>query len=109
MRIAKPLHKTCSYDGYMGYGTSRPMTVRRWKPCAELQPFVEAYSLREAGFATRQTYVPLPARRDCFLEFYLQDRYRIVTVATGAEHWAPRCVLVGPSTHRIADLKLSGS
>lgn len=87
----------------------RPMTVRRWKPCAELQPFVEAYSVREAGFGTRQAYVPLPARRDCFLEFYLQDRYRIVTVATGAEHWAPRCVLVGPSTQRTADLKLSGS
>ncbi len=85
------------------------MTVRRWRPCAELRPFVEAYGLREAGFGTRQAYVPLPARRDCFLEFYLQDRYRIVTVATGAEHWAPRCVLVGPSTHRTADLKLSGS
>ena len=93
----------------MGLPVLRPMTVRRWRPCAELRPFVEAYSVREAGFGTSQAYVPLPARRDCFLEFYLQDRYRIVTVATGAEHWAPRCVLVGPSTHRIADLKLSGS
>jgi AraC-like DNA-binding protein len=53
--------------------------------------------------------VPLPARRDCFLEFYLQGRYRIVTVATATEHWAPRCVLVGPTTHRQEDLKLSGS
>ena len=70
---------------------------------------MEAYGVREAAFGTRQAYVPLPARRDCFLEFYLQERYRIVTVATGAEHWAPRCVLVGPSTHRTADLKLSGS
>ena len=93
----------------MGSTTGRPMMVRRWKPCAELRPFVEAYSIREAGFGTRQAYVPLPARRDCFLEFYLQDRYRIVTVATGAEHWAPRCVLVGPSTRRMVDLKLSGS
>jgi AraC-like DNA-binding protein len=93
----------------MGLTIGRPMTVRRWKPCAELRLFVEAYSIREAGFGTRQTYVPLPARRDFFLEFYLQDRYRIVTVATGAEHWAPRCVLVGPSTQRISDLKLTGS
>jgi AraC-like DNA-binding protein len=31
------------------------------------------------------------------------------TVATGAEHWAPRSVLVGPSTQRREDLKLSGS
>jgi AraC-like DNA-binding protein len=83
--------------------------MRRWKPCAELQPLVEAYSIREAGFGTRQAYVPLPARRDFFLEFYLQDRYRIVTVATGSEHWAPRCVLVGPSTRRTADLKLTGA
>jgi AraC-like DNA-binding protein len=88
---------------------ARPMTVRRWAPCAELRPFVEAYSIREAGLGRMQAYVPLPARRDCFLEFYLQDRYRIVTVATGAEHWAPRCVLVGPSTKRTTDLRLSGS
>jgi len=92
----------------MGSLIVRPMTVRRWKPCAELRPFVEAYSVREAGFGTQQVYVPLPARRDCFLEFYLQGRYRIVTVATGFEHWAPRCVLVGPSTQRREDLKLSG-
>jgi AraC-like DNA-binding protein len=93
----------------MGFLNGKPMTVRRWKPCPELRPFVEAYGIREAGFGTSQAYVPLPARRDCFLEFYLEDRYRIVTVATGAEYWAPRCVLVGPSTHRMADLKLSGS
>ena len=93
----------------MGSMTVQPMTVRRWKPCVELRPFVEAYGVREAEFATKQVHVPLPARRDCFLEFYLQDRYRIVTVATGAEYWAPRCVLVGPSTQRREDLKLSGS
>ena len=86
----------------------RPMTARRWKPRVELRPFVEAYGVREASFGLKQAYVPLPARRDCFLEFYLEGLYRIVTVATGAEHWAPRCVLVGPSTQRREDLKLSG-
>ena len=85
------------------------MTVRMWRPRVELRPFVETYGVREAGFGARQAYVPLPARRDCFLEFYLQGRYRIVTVATGAAHWAPACVLVGPSTHRQEDLMLSGS
>jgi hypothetical protein len=89
--------------------TVRPMTAQRWKPCEELRPFVEAYGIREARLGLGQAYIPLPARRDCFLEFYLQDRYRVVTVATGAEHWAPRCVLVGPSTQRLADLRLSGS
>src|SRR5579875_206949 len=86
----------------------QPMTVRKWTPRAELRPFVEAYGIRQAGFGTGQAYVPLPARRDCFLEFYLQGRYRVVAVATGAEHWAPRCVLVGPSTQRREDLRLSG-
>ena len=93
----------------MGSLMVHPMTMRRWNPCVKLRPFVEGYGIREAGLGTEQAYVPLPARRDCFLEFYLQGRYRIVTVATGAEHWAPRCVLVGPSTHRREDLKLSGS
>jgi AraC-like DNA-binding protein len=86
-----------------------PMMVRRWKACVALQPFVEAYSVRTVEFGARQAYIPLPARRDCFLEFYLRGRYRVVTVATGAEDWAPRCVLVGPSTRRREDLKLSGS
>jgi AraC-like DNA-binding protein len=89
--------------------TPRPMNVRRWKSCVELRPFVEAFCIREAHLGSRQAYVPLPARRDCFLEFYLQGRYRVVTVANGAEHWAPGCVLVGPSTQRREDLKLSGT
>ena len=89
--------------------TVQPMTARRWRPCIELRPFVEAYDVREAALGAKQAYVPLPARRDCFLEFYLQGRYRIVTVGTGSEHWAPRCVLVGPSTQRREDLKLSGT
>ena len=87
----------------------KPMTMRRWKPCVELRPFVEAYGVREADFGIEQASVPLPARRDCCLEFSLQGRYRVVTVATGAEHWAPRSVLVGPSTQRREDLRLSGS
>jgi hypothetical protein len=62
------------------------MMVRRWKPCADLRQYVEAQGFREAAFGAKQTYVPLPARRDCFLEFYLQGRYRVVTVARGIEH-----------------------
>ena len=93
----------------MGSATVQPMIARRWKPCDELRPFVDAYGVREAGLGTEQVYVPLHARRDFFLEFYLRGRYRIVTVANGAEHWAPHCVLVGPSTQRREDLKLSGS
>ena len=98
----------------LGIGAWALVWCDRWRcgdggPCVELRPFVEAYSAREVEFEMRHAYVPLPARRDCFLEFYLQGRYRVLTVATGAEHWAPRCLLVGPSTQRREDLKLSGS
>jgi AraC-like DNA-binding protein len=93
----------------MGSIAVQPMTARRWRPSVELRPFVEAYGVREATLGAKQAYVPLPARRDCFLEFYLQGRYRIVTVASGSEHWAPRSVLVGPSTQRREDLKLTGT
>jgi AraC-like DNA-binding protein len=55
-----------------------------------------------------RTYNPLPARSDCFLQFYLADRYQVVTVATGTVHRAPRCVLVGPHRQRREDLVSQG-
>ncbi len=84
------------------------MTVRRWKPCRELAPFVETFGVREAGFGGAALRLALPARRDCFLEFYFADRYRVANVSTGAVHVAPRCVLVGPHTERREDLILAG-
>ena len=66
----------------MGSTTVRPMVVQRWNPCVALRPYVEAFGVREAEFGSRQAYVPLPARRDCFLEFYLQGRYRVKTITT---------------------------
>jgi len=69
---------------------------------------VEEYVLREDRLGQTQIYNPLPARADCFLQFYLADRYRVVTVASGAVHLAPRCVLVGPHTRRREDLVWTG-
>ncbi len=81
---------------------------RSWRPCAALAAFVEEYSLREDWLGGAQIYNPLPARGDCFLQFYLADRYRVVTVASGEVHSAPRCVLVGPHVRRREDLIWTG-
>jgi AraC-like DNA-binding protein len=69
---------------------------------------VEEYGLREDRLGVEQIYNPLPARADCFLQFYLAERYRVVTVRSGAVHLAPRCVLVGPHTRRREDLVWTG-
>jgi AraC-like DNA-binding protein len=69
---------------------------------------VEEYSLREDWLGAAQIYNPLPARGDCFLQFYLADRYRVVTVESGEVHSAPRCVLVGPHVRRREDLIWTG-
>ncbi len=85
------------------------MTLQRMKPSPALAPFVEQYGIRSAALGCRELHTPLPARADCFLEFYLADCYRIVNVASGAVHRAPRLVLVGPHTRRLEDLLLSGT
>jgi AraC-like DNA-binding protein len=84
------------------------MDHRRWTPCDALTPFVEEYGLREDWLGKELIYNPLPARSDCFLQFYLADRYRVVTVADGTVHLAPQCVLVGPHTRRREDLIWTG-
>ncbi len=86
----------------------RPTASWSRKPCAVLAPFVEEYGLREDRLGAEQIYNPLPARADCFLQFYLADRYRVVTVGSGGVHLAPRCVLVGPHTLRREDLVWTG-
>jgi AraC-like DNA-binding protein len=84
------------------------MRIETWKTSTALAPYVSSYGVREASLGDRRIHVPLPARLDCFLEFYMEDRYKIVTVATGTVHRAPRLVLVGPQTRRREDLLLSG-
>ena len=85
------------------------MCVQRLRPSPALAPFVEQYGLRDARLGASPIYTPLPARSDCFLEFYLADRYHIVDVASGAIHRAPRASLIGPHTRRIEDLLLTGT
>ena len=85
------------------------MTVQRLQPLPLLAPYIQHFGLREARLGDARIYLPLPARSDCFLEIYLADEYRIINVASGAIHRAPRLSLVGPHTRRREDLLLSGS
>jgi len=85
------------------------MRVRLVKPIPALAPFIQHFGFREANLGAFEYRHPLPARKDCFLEFYFSDRYRILNVASGAIHRAPRRVLVGPHTRRREDLLHTGS
>ncbi len=89
-------------------GILQPMRERTWAPGVALAAFVESCSLREDWLGGVEIYNPLPARADCFLQIYIEDRYKVVTVASGALHRAPRCVLVGPHTRRREDLIWTG-
>jgi len=90
-------------------GPESAMRVRSWRPIPALRSFVDHFAIREAALGTTQIYMPLPARNDCFLEFYLEDRFRVVNVASGAMHYAPRVVLVGPHARRREDLIHTGT
>jgi AraC-like DNA-binding protein len=85
------------------------MRLRSWKPAAALRQFVSHFAVREASLGSAQIYHPLPARNDCFLEFYLEDPFHVVNVASRAIHQAPRMVLVGPHTKRREDLIHTGT
>lgn len=85
------------------------MGVQTAKPSMPLQPWVQRYALRAAHVPHGWVHFPLPARSDCFLEFYLRDRYQIVMVETGAMHESPAAVVVGPHTQRLEDLLYTGT
>jgi AraC-like DNA-binding protein len=88
---------------------SSGMTVFSMRPSPALAPYVHHFGLRVASLGVEHLYTALPARSDCFLEFYLADRYQIVDVSTRAVHRSPRVALVGPHTRRREDLILSGT
>jgi AraC-like DNA-binding protein len=85
------------------------MQLRSWRPIARLRTFVDHFAIRTASMGSNQKYHPLPARNDCFLEFYLEDQFRVINVASGAIHLAPRVVLVGPHARRREDIIHTGA
>ena len=90
-------------------GSASGLRLRSWRPIAALRPFVDHFAVLEASLENRPIYDPLPARNDCFLEFFLEGQLRVVNVASGAIHASPRCVLVGPQTKRREDIILAGT
>jgi len=75
---------------------------------ASLRSIVRSYAERQALLGADVVTSPLPARPDQFIEFYLQDPYR-VSHDDGAPSVAPPIVVVGPQSYRRTRLILSGS
>jgi AraC-like DNA-binding protein len=73
-----------------------------------LRDVVRSFAERRAQLGTSVVTAPLPARSDQFIEFYLQDRYR-VSHDDGPTDAAPEMVVVGPQSYRRTRLTLSGS
>jgi AraC-like DNA-binding protein len=75
---------------------------------AELKSVVLSFAERRAVLGVDVVTVPLPARPDQFIEFYLGDRYA-VSHDDGEAQYAPEAVIVGPQSYRRARLFLTGT
>ncbi|RYF20408.1 MAG: AraC family transcriptional regulator [Oxalobacteraceae bacterium] len=84
------------------------MIVHQRQASASLKSIVRSFAERQAQLGADVVTSPLPARPDQFIEFYLQDRYRI-SHDDGAPSVAPTVVVVGPQGYRRTRLILSGS
>lgn len=85
------------------------INVRLIRPSEELRPLVRHFRLSRARLTQGAVRLPLPARTDQFLEFYLADPYCVVGVHDGIVRSVAPAVVVGPHTRRIEDLVLQGT
>lgn len=84
------------------------MEVLRQHADPRIRRFVRSFTERQATLGESVVTAPLPARPDQFIEFYLQDRYR-VSHDDAPPEFAPEFVVVGPQSYRSTRLFLSGS
>jgi AraC-like DNA-binding protein len=84
------------------------MIINQRPAIAGLRSVVRSFAERRAELSNEVVTTPLPARPDQFIEFYLQDRYR-VSHDGGAPTTTPEMVIVGPQSYRKSRLFLSGS
>lgn len=84
------------------------MIVRQQPAIGSLRSVVRSFAERRANLGHGVVTAPLPARPDQFIEFYLQDPYR-VSHDDGAAAAAPEAVIVGPQSYRRTRLFLSGN
>ena len=83
------------------------LEVRRLPPSRHSQPYVRAFESRTGNLIDTIEVRPLAARPEQFLEFYLEERYRVRSV-DGDVVPAPAAVVVGIHSRRGDDLLLSG-
>lgn len=84
------------------------MIVGQRAATGALRSVVRSFAERRAQLGTAIVTAPLPARPDQFIEFYLQDRYR-VSHDDGSPTEAPETVVVGPQSYRRTRLIMSGN
>ena len=82
------------------------MKLEQASPPPPLRDHVRCFQQRRAKIGDTPIVYPITARTDQFLEFYLQGRYVVRFGEAGRQELAPRAVVVGPSTRRLADLVL---
>jgi len=84
------------------------MWTRRHRPPAKFGDHIRYFSERTAELGNQSLSVPLPARVDQLIEFYLEDRYRI-SRGGGPASPAAEMAIVGPQGRPGTRLHLSGS
>ncbi len=84
------------------------LLVVRHSPSQGLAPFVRVFESRRGLLRHEVAVRPLAARPEQFIEFYLDDPYRVRS-ERGLIRPAPRAVIVGVHTRRGDDLLLSGA
>ena len=88
---------------------ANPIQSFFWKPSSLLTPYVDRFEARVGVLGNRKLVELLPARHDCFLEFYFGDRIQVKNVHTGSIHESPKVVLVGPHSERREDVTQTGT
>jgi len=83
-------------------------TVLRARPArGPLRRLVAGFRERRGAYPSAGVKLPLPARTEQFIEFYLAEPYS-VRVDDGAPEKTPDAVVVGPQTYRRAEIGFTG-
>jgi AraC-like DNA-binding protein len=85
------------------------LTLRKLAPSPALREYVRHYEYREIVSDNRVAVRPLPARPEQLLQFHLLNRFAYFDHGVNRTVLAPSVMVVGPATHRTADLLLRGT
>jgi AraC-like DNA-binding protein len=85
------------------------LTLRKLASSPALREYVRHYEYREIVSDNRVAVRPLPARPEQLLHFHLLNRFAYWDHGLHQTVLAPSAIVVGPSTHRTADLLLRGT